>query len=261
EASVVPSRVATGAYFMLLRGLEPLRGGTIEGNARAREYFEKALDLEPDYARAHAYIAVTYGRDMMFDYAALSQRQSVQPGLQAAIAAIRLDPDIPNAYYALAILNLAIGENDKALAAARHSIQLNRNFAEGYAILAEAAAYGGDLDEAREAIQHAKRLHPHHPARFDWIEAHVHLQLGNAETARALLETTVEEAPGFAAAFVLLAVTYAELGEDERAKLVLAALRGQRPGFQVEEFIASAPFASEDRRQRLNHGLMTITRD
>lgn len=261
EASVVPSRVATDAYFMLLRGLEPLREGTIEGNARAREYFEKALDLEPDYARAHAYIAVTYGRDMMFDYAALSQRQSVQPGLQAAIAAIRLDPDIPNAYYALAILNLAIGENDKALAAARHSIQLNRNFAEGYAILAEAAAYGGDLDEAREAIQHAKRLHPHHPARFDWIEAHVHLQLGNAETARALLETTVEEAPGFAAAFVLLAVTYAELGEDERAKLVLAALRGQRPGFQVEEFIASAPFASEDRRQRLNHGLMTITRD
>ncbi len=131
NANVVPSRVATDAYFMLLRGLEPLREGTIEGNRRAREYFEKALELEPNYARAHAYIAVAYGRDMMFDYAAPSQRQSVQPGLQAAIAAIQLDPDIPNAYYSLAILNLAIGENDKALAAARHSIQLHRNFAEG----------------------------------------------------------------------------------------------------------------------------------
>ncbi len=261
NANAVPSRVATDAYFMLLRGLEPLRDGTIEGNHRARKYFEKALELEPNYARAHAYIAVAHGRDMMFDYTAPSQRQSVQPGLQAAIAAIQLDPDIPNAYFALAILNLAIGENDKALAAARHSIQLNRNFAEGYAILAEAAVYGGDLEEAREAIQHAKRLHPHHPARLDWIEAHVHLQLGDAEAARGLLETTVEEASGFAAAFVLLAATYAELGEHERAKSVLAALRAQQPGFQVDQFVASAPFASEDRRQRLDDALQRVNRD
>lgn len=261
NANVVPSRVATDAYFMLLRGLEPLREDTIEGNRRAREYFEKALELEPNYARAHAYIAVAYGRDMMFDYAASSPRQSVQPGLQAAVAAIQLDPDIPNAYFALAILNLAIGENDKALAAARHSIQLNRNFAEGYAILAEAAVYGGDLEEAREAIQHAKRLHPHHPARFDWIDAHVHLQLGDAETARALLERTVEEAPGFAAAFVLLAATCAELGEYERAKSVLAALRALQPDFQVAQFVASAPFASEDRRRRLDDALQRIHRD
>ncbi|WP_298922565.1 winged helix-turn-helix domain-containing protein [uncultured Roseobacter sp.] len=260
NANVVPSRVATDAYFMLLRGLEPLREGTVEGNRQAREYFEKALELEPNYARAHAYIAVAYGRDMMFDYAAVSPWQSVQRGLQAAIAAIRLDPDIPNAYFALAILNLAIGENDKALAAARHSIQLNRNFAEGYAILAEAAVYGGDLEEAREAIQHAKRLHPHHPARFNWIEAQVHLQLGNVENARVLLEVTVEEAPGFAAAFVLLAATYGELGEHERAKSVLAALRAQQPGFQVDQFVASEPFAFEDRRQRLDDLLQTATR-
>lgn len=261
KANVAPSRVATDAYFMLLRGLEPLREDTIEGNRRARAYFEKALELEPNYARAHAYIAVAYGRDMMFEHAAPSQQQSVQPGLQAAIAAIQLDPDIPNAYFALAILNLAIGENDKALAAARHSIQLNRNFAEGYAVLAEAAVYGGDLEEAREAIQHAKRLHPHHPARFDWIEAHVHLQLGDAETARALLEMTVEEAPGFGAAFVMLAATYAELGEHERAKSVLAALHARQPGFQVDRFVASAPFASEDRRQRLYDALQPVSRD
>ncbi|WP_300031621.1 tetratricopeptide repeat protein [uncultured Roseobacter sp.] len=261
NASVVPPRVATDAYFMLLRGLEPLREGSLEGNQRAREYFEKALALEPDYARAHAYIAVAYGRDMMFDYARSSPLQSVQPGLQAAIAAIRLDPDIPNAYFALAILNLAIGENDKALAAARHSIQLNRNFADGYAILAEAAVYGGNLEEGREAIQHAKRLHPHHPARFDWIEAHVHLQLGDPETARALLEITVEEAPGFAAAFVLLAAAYSELGEYQRAESVLAALRAQQPGFPVDQFVASEPFAFEDRRQRLDDALQRVSRD
>ncbi len=127
--------------------------------------------------------------------------------------------------------------------------------------MAEASVYGGDLEEALESIQHAKRLHPHHPARFDWIEAHVRLQLGDADNARALLEKTVEEAPGFAAAFVLLAAAYAELGEHQRAKSVLAALRAQQPGFRVGEFVASAPFASEGRRQRLDDALQLAHRD
>jgi tetratricopeptide (TPR) repeat protein len=176
-------------------------------------------------------------------------------GLEAAITAIQLDPDIPNAYFALAILNLAIGEHDKALAAARHSIQLNRNFADGYAVLAEAAVYGGDLNEALEAIQHAKRLHPHYPARFDWIEAHVHFQFGDAEAARAILETTVVKSPEFVAAFVLLSAAYADLGELERAKSVLAAFKSQRPEAQLDHMVASFPFALEDRRQRLSGAL------
>ena len=182
-------------------------------------------------------------------------------GLAAAIAAIQLDPDIPNAYFALAILNLAIGEHDKALAAARHSIQLNRNFADGYAVLAEAAVYGGNLNEALKAIQHAKRLHPHYPARFDWIEAHIHFQLGDTEAAGPLLETTVETSPGFVAAFAMLAAVYAELGEQDRANSVLAALSAQQPEFQIDRFLPSEPFAFENRRHRLAEALATATKD
>ncbi|MDH5528424.1 MAG: tetratricopeptide repeat protein [Paracoccaceae bacterium] len=261
EAKIAPSRVATDAYFMLLRGLEPLREGTISGNQRARDFFEKALELEPNYARAHAYIAVAYGRDRMLDYAAVSGPQTVQMGLEAAITAIQLDPDIPNAYFALAILNLAIGEHDKALAAARHSIQLNRNFADGYAVLAEAAVYGGNLNEALEAIQHAKRLHPHYPARFDWIEAHIHFQLGKPEAALSLLETTIEASPEFVAAFVMLAAAYEELGDQDRARKVLAALRALQPDFQFDQFLALEPFAFEDRRNRLADALNAAAQD
>ena len=68
EAEIAPSRVSPDAYFMLLRGLEPLREGTLAGNQRAREFFERALELDPNYARAHAYMAVAHGRDVMFNY-------------------------------------------------------------------------------------------------------------------------------------------------------------------------------------------------
>ena len=241
EAESAPMRVAPDAYFMLLRGLEPLRENTTNGNRRAREYFARALELEPNYARAHAYVAVAYGRDTMFDYSGAAGRQSVQKGLEAAITAIQLDPDLPNAYSALAVLNLAIGEHDKALAAARHSIRLNRNFADGYAVLSEAGVYGGDLDEALAAIKHAKRLHPHHPASYDWIEGHVHFQRGDPAAARPFLEATVEVTPGFLPAYVTLAAAYAELGDFERAESVIAALKAIAPEFSTDRFFDAIP--------------------
>lgn len=261
EAETASTRVSADAYFMLLRGLEPLRENTLVGNNRAREYFTKALELEPNYARAHAYTAVAFGRDTMFDYSERPDRNSIQKGLEAAVTAIQLEPEQPNAYFAIAILNLALGEYDKSLAAARHSIRLNRSFADGYAVLAEAGVYGGDLNEALEAIKHAKRLHPHHPASYDWIEGHVLFQLGDARAARPLLEKTIEATPGFHPAFVLLAGVYIQLGEMDRAVSVLGALKAREPAFSTDKYLASVPYASKARHKRIVEALETISFD
>lgn len=261
NSEAAPVRVAPDAYFMLLRGLEPLRENTPSGTRRAREYFHRALALEPNYARAHAYIAVAYGRDILFDYADAHDSWSVQKGLEAAITALQLEPELPNAFYALAILNLAIGEYDKALAAARHSIKLNRNFADGYAVLSEAGVYGGDLDEALAAIRHAKRLHPHHPASYDWIEAHVLFQRGDFVAARPLLEATIEASPGFVPAIATLAAVYYELGEQVRARSVLDAVKALEPRFSVDAFLNSTSYASAARFQRLAGPLKAIGGD
>ncbi|MFD0978038.1 winged helix-turn-helix domain-containing tetratricopeptide repeat protein [Tropicimonas aquimaris] len=258
QSEDAPSRVAPDAYFMLLRGLEPLRENSAAGNRLAIEYFHRALELDPNYARAHAYIAVAHGRDSMFNYSGDPERSSVRKGLEAAVTAIQLHPDLPNAYFALGILNLAIGEHDKALAAARHSIRLNRNFADGYAILAEAGVYGGNLSEALEAIQHAKRLHPHHPASYHWIEGHIHFQLGDYEAAQLLLAQTVEQTPGFLPALVTLAAVYAELDDKDRGKAALAAASVLKPGFTIDSFLASTPYASEKRRSKLADALGTL---
>lgn len=259
EAEDAPNRVAPDAYFMLLRGLEPLRENTLEGNALARDFFERALALSPEYARAHAYIAVSYGRDTMFDYSGDPDRSSIQSGLEAAITAIQLDPELPNAYSALAVLNLAIGEHDKAIAAARHSIRLNRNYADGYAILAETGVYGGDLNEALEAIHHAKRLHPHHPASYHWIEGHILFQQADVGSARPFLEQTIELAPGFLPATVMLAAAYADLGDEDRGRSVLAAVRVLEPEFSIEGFLDATPYKSEDRTLRLAEALGSLS--
>ncbi|MFT5351851.1 MAG: adenylate cyclase, partial [Gammaproteobacteria bacterium] len=162
-------KIDPNAYYMLLRGLEPLRELTASGSVRARVFFERALVLDPQYARAYASIAVSYGREMILRHSDEASEASVKKGLEAAITATILDPNIPDAYFAIGLLNLVIKEYDNALAAVRHAIKLDGNYSDGYALLAEVAFYGGDLNEALIAIKRAKLLHPHHPYSYDWI--------------------------------------------------------------------------------------------
>jgi TolB-like protein len=48
------------AYDCWLRGMDHLRRGTVADDAHAREFFERALALDPNYARAHAGVSLSY---------------------------------------------------------------------------------------------------------------------------------------------------------------------------------------------------------
>jgi TolB-like protein/DNA-binding winged helix-turn-helix (wHTH) protein/Tfp pilus assembly protein PilF len=248
-------RTEPDAYDMLLRGLEPFREYTAAGNIEARAYFERALKLDPEYARAYAYIAITYGRETVFRYSDEISRPSIQKGLEAAITAIRLDPARPDAYFALGMLNLALGEYDNALAAARHSIRLDGNYSDGYALLGEVAVHGGDLDEALTAIRRAKLLHPHYPFSYDWIEGHILFQLGRYDEAEPLLEAAVEGNPGFYRGLITLAANFGQQGNASSAGKALAAALAINPDLALDREAAQTPYRFEERRRRLADGL------
>ena len=48
------------AYDLLLRGIEPFFRFTQETNAQARQLWEKAVALDPQYAEAYAWLSWTY---------------------------------------------------------------------------------------------------------------------------------------------------------------------------------------------------------
>jgi TolB-like protein/DNA-binding winged helix-turn-helix (wHTH) protein/tetratricopeptide (TPR) repeat protein len=250
-----PQTVDPDAYAMLLRGLEPLRRRTAEGNAKARAFFERAAELQPGYARAYAYIAVTYGRETLFGFSDSVPRRSIESGLQAAVTAIQLDPRIPHAYFALGVLNLARGEYDNAQSAARHAIRLDANYADGYALLAEIDVQGGDLDEALGAIRRAKLLNPRYPFEYDWIEGHVLFQLGRYEEAQPFLEDAVALNPRFYRGLLALGANYGQQGNARAAREVLARALAIAPERDWEAEIARTSYRFPDRRERLAKGL------
>lgn len=255
-AEEAPARsINADAYYMLLRGLEPLREFTARGNIKAREYFERALALDPGYARAHANIAITFGRETIFRYHDEIAKSSIEKGLQAAVTAIQLDPNIPDAYFSLGVLNLALGEHVNALAAVRHAIRLDPNYADGFALLAEVAVHGGDLDEALSAIQRAKLLHPHFDFSYDWIEGHILFQLERYDEAQPFLERVVTSNPDFFRGLITLAANYGQQGKTQAANNVLAKAKAIKPEFVLSKEADRTPYQYETRRKRLSEGL------
>jgi adenylate cyclase len=91
------------AYEMLLKGIYFLKKG-FEGKKKAMEYFQKAVELDPDYAEAYAFIGETYQQ-----YAGYNLMSSADANSKARIAAqkaISLNEHEPRAHKVLAYIHL-----------------------------------------------------------------------------------------------------------------------------------------------------------
>jgi len=88
------------AYDKFLRGLHFIRQGlTRDAFFRAQDYFKAAIDLDPNYARAHAQLAMSLVA--LGNWRMMAPDKVYPEARDAASAAIKLDPDLPDAYFAL----------------------------------------------------------------------------------------------------------------------------------------------------------------
>lgn len=242
------------AYDMLLRGLAPLRRFTGEGIDEARRYFHRAIEIDPDYARAHANLALSYGQAVIFRLG--EDMSSHDIALREARRAVELDPALPQAQFALAVVQLAARNHDAATAAARQSVKLDPNYADGYAVLAQTLAYDGELDDALLAIRTAKTLSPRYTFAYLWVEAHILFQQRHYEEARSILEDVIDRNPAFLAGYLMLAAIYGELGQTEEAEWVVAEILTMSPEISATREGDFAPYRRESDREHYIEGLL-----
>jgi adenylate cyclase len=205
------------AYDLLLRGLERYRRFTRETNVEAREYFERAVAIDPDFARAHADIALTHVEAIFHGWSESPERSS-QLALEKAQYALTLDNNSRVGRYALAYTYLNMKQYDEALAENRRELDLDPNHAEGHGQRGLILNYVGRPAEGLEAIRTAMRLDPRHSFFYVWILGQAHFLLKQTEEAIAHFEKTIESNPNFAIGHLMLASAYAHAGRIEDAE-------------------------------------------
>ena len=212
-----PAETSPEAYDMLLRGLERYRRFTPETNAEAREFFEKAVALDPEYARAYADVSLTYTEELFLGWTD-SPDEAIRRGLKFGRNALALDDSIRQVHLALSAVYRLQKRHDEAIAAARKSVELDPNHADGYAQMAFALTYAGQPKEALGAMQKAMRLNPRHPFVYKWIVGHAQFLMGQYEEAAQRFENVLKRNPHFPVAPLLLAAAYGHLGRIEDAE-------------------------------------------
>ena len=217
---------------------------------RARACLERAVKIDPDYSLGWSRLAFSYIETKKYaidtppDWAELSR--------EAADRALDLDPDNPDAYYALAILSQILGEDKSVLQNfAERAIALNPNDAFVLADLGTWMAYTGEWERGKEWVTRAKQLNPNHQSWWDWIWLLHHYLNGEYKDARDVgLKINL---PGNYIIQAALTATYGMLGEQQKAGEALAHLLEIRPDYPEDP---RAPFRTRGMQTDLIETLM-----
>ena len=148
------------AYDNFLRGMHFLREGwTAETFLTAKDYFEKAIEIDPAYAQAHALLALTYVSLGNFRHIAPTDVQ--QQASDAATTAIELDDQFPAAWIAKGWLAMTYDFDWRSAEKFfRRDIELAPSSYMGYIGLAMALQMAGRYDKALAAAQQAYHIDP-----------------------------------------------------------------------------------------------------
>jgi TolB-like protein/DNA-binding winged helix-turn-helix (wHTH) protein/Flp pilus assembly protein TadD len=147
------------AYDLYLQGRFFLNKRTADGFFQAAEYFKRAIDKDPEYARAYAGLGDVYA--LMSSWYLESPTVYTPKARAAALKALELDPNLAEAHTTLAL----IAQNydwdwQTAEREYRRAIELEPNYATAHHWYAECLALQGRFNEAFAEIDRARQLDP-----------------------------------------------------------------------------------------------------
>jgi adenylate cyclase len=194
------------AYDYFLRGMESYWRLTKESNAQARQMYEKALALDPQYAEAYAWLGWIHYREWAFRWTV--DPQTLDRALALAHQAVALDDSLPIGHSLLSNAYAFKQQYDQAIAEGERAIALDPNSADSYVWQANALNLAGRPEEALRMVEQARRLNPHYPPFYSLQLGIAYRRTGQYTEAIVMLKETISRNPNFLAAHLHLALCY-----------------------------------------------------
>ena len=182
ETAASSKTVSTRAYDAFLKGWAHYQRHTLDDLTKAKPYLEQAIQLDEDYAQAHAALAAVYWEiwsngwvehfNISLSDAMGKAKQHVKLGVKEAT---------PLAHWVASNIEISEGNYQKAVLEAEQVVALDSNNPAGYATLAKALILSGKTDESAKLIDKAVRLDPY------YSPLHIAAQKGDADVVRQLI--------------------------------------------------------------------------
>lgn len=195
---------------------------------KAIELYERAIEIDPDYALAYWGIGNAY--EARFNLGpGRGDPGDLEKMLENYLRAYDLNPDFAETNLGLGWTYFYLGDNDKAIQFFKRAVELDSNNA---IVNLDAGAFLRSIGLYRQAIkyfQRAVKLNP--PAVFPRIlMASCRLHLGEPEKAAREMEKAIEKEPGNLSARIHYALALIMMHRLEEARRELETARKIRPG-------------------------------
>ena len=241
------------AYDLVLRAAPLQQQQSRESVATARQMFQKAIALDPNYAVAYIWLAWTYHNDWTYQWT--QDARALDRCIEAAQKAVMLDPSLAGAHQVLGWGLIWNKQVDLGTAELEKAVALDPNGATEHAYLAEALNFAGKPEEAIGFVKKAMRLDPNYGGWVVFFLGNSYWLLSRYKEAITAFQEAIRRSPDFPPAHHQLAVVYAELGQEEQAHAQAAELLRTSPAFSVDAMRDRLPFKNQADLDRLISGM------
>jgi TolB-like protein/Flp pilus assembly protein TadD len=214
------------AHDAYLKGRHHIARRTAEDAVLARNSFELATQLDPEYAAAYGSLAIAYFG--LYYNGVLEQEEATRLALSAIDHALWLDPDVAEAYAARGLFFANSGEVTGAELAFDRAIQISPNYADAWNWKA-GWVLQTRLDEALALREQARRLDPLSP-QINVSVADALSWQGRTELAREYLNRALQIQPNFSNAYRRLAALEEATGNLAESVRWSRAIAAANPG-------------------------------
>ncbi|MDJ0958147.1 MAG: adenylate/guanylate cyclase domain-containing protein [Arenicellales bacterium] len=244
------------AWDLTLRGMSFANRHTRDDHDSAREVFESAIELDPDYAGAWAGLAWSYLAKIAL--IGTDERQGLlEKGLQAALRAVELDDRSSFAHYVLGVAYAWGEQYTKSISEAEISVQLNPYHAQALMGLGNRLDLVGRTAEGISKMEQGLQLSPRDPFSPVIMAYLSRAHLSQEQPAKALewIEKAVNLRPNNADLQYRLASCLAHLDRVDEAEKALNECERLDPGF-LEKRKHWRPYSDNERNQRFFSGML-----
>jgi TolB-like protein/Tfp pilus assembly protein PilF len=227
-----PANLRAYDYYALASELMP--GVTEKDRAKAEEYFKKAIELDPQFARAYTGLGRIYYSQAFHLWGKRVPQVLLQEAREAELRAISLDPTDAWAHLQLGDILMTQHDIDHGLAELEQAFSLNTNDPLVLVVYGANLHVVGRAQEGVDMINLAFRLNPYTP---DYYYNYVgpFYATGEYEEVIARVRKTTGHNPWNQ---MLLAASYAQIGRQAEAGEAVAELSRLYPDFSVERLLS-----------------------
>jgi adenylate cyclase len=240
------------AYEYVLTGKVLHHRSNRESNAEAILMLNRAIDLDPNYAHAHAWKACVTGQAWLHGWCE-DQAASLQVIIDELQTALSLDDNDADVHRVLAAVKLIFNEHDKAAYHQDRALSLNPNSDLIVVQQGEVLTWLGRPEEGIEWIRRAMRLNPYHHERF-WSH------LGRAQYTARNYADAIESFSKLTAPdhthHAFLAASSAQLGNRVAAVAHAREVLQRKQDFTVSGYLQTLHYQQPSDTEHVRQGLL-----